>query len=145
MDDPSVLEIWNLVFMQFNRENAETLTRLPAPCVDTGMAFGFGSRVTMPGLGVAHGPAMRVYHLQLLELHAGFVLEFQYVGLRLRVPGMGLERLVSVLQNKKSNYDTDLFMPIFEKIHSFNPKLPKYQGKVRYLDICISLHGYLYS
>lgn len=79
MDDPSVLEIWNLVFMQFNRENPQTLTRLPAPCVDT---------------------------------------------------GMGLERLVSVLQNKKSNYDTDLFMPIFEKIHSFNPTLPKYQGKV---------------
>lgn len=43
---------------------------------------------------------------------------------------MGLERLVSVLQNKKSNYDTDLFQPIFERIHSFNTKLPKYQGKV---------------
>lgn len=78
-DDPSVLEIWNLVFMQYNRENPETLTPLPAPCVDT---------------------------------------------------GLGLERLVSVLQGKKSNYDTDLFIPLFEKIHSLNPNLPIYQGKV---------------
>lgn len=48
---------------------------------------------------------------------------------------MGLERLVSVLQGKQSNYDTDLFLPIFERIHSFNPKLPKYDGKVR---VCYS-------
>lgn len=29
---------------------------------------------------------------------------------------MGLERIVSVLQNKRSNYDTDLFLPFFEAI-----------------------------
>ena len=31
--------------------------------------------------------------------------------------GLGLERLVAVVQNKISNYDTDLFTPIFQAIH----------------------------
>ena len=41
---------------------------------------------------------------------------------------MGFERLVSVLQGKKSNYDTDLFIPLFETIEKFS-KAPKYEGK----------------
>ena len=78
MDDPNVLEIWNIVFIQMNHEKDGTLVNLPAQHVDT---------------------------------------------------GMGLERLVSVMQQKMSNYDTDIFMPIFAKIAS-ETGTREYSGKV---------------
>ena len=59
------VEIWNNVFMEFNRQADGTMAPLPAPSIDT---------------------------------------------------GMGLERIVAVLQNKLSNYDTDLFEPLLQKI-----------------------------
>ena len=66
-DHPQVVEIWNLVFVQFNRAKDGKLSALPNRHVDT---------------------------------------------------GMGLERLAMALQKKESNYDTDVFAGLIEKVVS---------------------------
>jgi alanyl-tRNA synthetase len=62
---PECIEIWNLVFIQYNRDETGKLNELPAKHVDTGMGF---------------------------------------------------ERVCAVLQNKKSNYETDVFTPIIDAV-----------------------------
>jgi len=58
------LELWNLVFMEFEQDDKGALRPLPSPSIDT---------------------------------------------------GMGLERMTAVAQGKRSNFDTDLFMPLIDR------------------------------
>ena len=76
-DHPQVIEVWNLVFMEFNRKADGSLEKLPKQNVDTGMGF---------------------------------------------------ERLCMALQGKSSNYDTDVFTPLIEKVEEISGK--KYKGKL---------------
>ena len=70
-DNPQVIEIWNIVFMQYNRKADGSLEPLPMHVIDTGMGF---------------------------------------------------ERLVRMLQDKHSNYDTDIFQPIIKEIEAISGK-----------------------
>tara|TARA_R110002110_G_scaffold60913_3_gene171345 strand:+ start:359 stop:2974 length:2616 start_codon:yes stop_codon:yes gene_type:complete len=83
MDHPQVVEIWNLVFMQYNRKANGTLEDLPSKHIDTGMGF---------------------------------------------------ERLCMVLQDVKSNYDTDVFTPLIREVETITDV--KY-GKNEKTDIAI--------
>jgi len=73
---PECIEIWNLVFIQYDRDEDGNLSDLPQKHVDTGMGF---------------------------------------------------ERICAVLQNKSSNYDTDIFSPLIDKISEISEK--KYQDE----------------
>lgn len=82
-DHPQVVEIWNLVFMQYNRKANGSLEDLPSKHIDTGMGF---------------------------------------------------ERLCMVLQDVKSNYDTDVFTPLIREIETITNAV---YGKDEKTDIAI--------
>lgn len=65
------LELWNLVFMQFDRDSSGKMTPLPRPSIDT---------------------------------------------------GLGLERLAAVVQGKDSNWESDLFIPIINRVEELSHK-----------------------
>ena len=65
------LEVWNLVFSEYNHNKDHTYTPLPNKNIDT---------------------------------------------------GMGLERMTSISQNVRTNYETDLFMPIIEEVEHISEK-----------------------
>ena len=83
-DHPQVVEIWNLVFMQFNRKADSSLEPLPARHVDTGMGF---------------------------------------------------ERLCMAIQQKKSNYDTDVFSGTINVIEELSGK--KYEAGTGMSDVAM--------
>ncbi|ABW67074.1 alanine--tRNA ligase [Desulfosudis oleivorans] len=79
------MEIWNMVFMQYNRQASGELTPLPHPSIDT---------------------------------------------------GMGLERICAVIQDRDTNYETDLFIPIIRGIEAASGKT---YGQAPDMDVCMKV------
>ncbi|MEO1050775.1 MAG: alanine--tRNA ligase [Bacteroidota bacterium] len=96
-DDPLVVEIWNLVFMQFNRVwDPEKGGAAELKKFEEGLS----------GENVAKATSQK--HAELTQLEP---LPAKHVD-----TGMGFERLVMAIQNKKSNYDTDVFQPLIQTV-----------------------------
>ena len=110
-DDPRVIEIWNLVFMQYNarwRPGGEK-RMLQFDIIDVPEDVGdpneYRHLYRLEKFGTANRDEFLTKCRELVALPAKHV-----------DTGMGLERVCAVLQGKHSNYDTDLFTPIFEAI-----------------------------
>lgn len=87
-DLPDLTELWNIVFIQYNRDENGNIHPLPKNHVDTGMGF---------------------------------------------------ERLTAILQEKNSNYDTDIFTSLFDTITKVSSVI--YLYSIRYIDFCfLELH-----
>ncbi len=80
-DGDRFLEIWNLVFMQYERDKNGELKPLPKPSIDT---------------------------------------------------GMGLERVIAIMEGKFSNYDTELFMPLINEVAKLCNKPYEYDKGASY-------------
>ena len=106
-DDPRVMEIWNLVFIQYNAVLGVG---------DEGLGTGEENSEGSSGVAGGAAPAPKPQPLTptLTPLAAKHV-----------DTGMGFERICAVLQGKTSNYDTDLFAPILAAL-SDRAGLPAY-------------------
>lgn len=74
-DHPQVIEIWNNVFMEFNRKADGSLEKLPAQHVDTGMGFERLVRA-IEGKSSNYDTDVFVPSIQFIEKHSGFTYGF---------------------------------------------------------------------
>lgn len=77
--------------------------------------LGTGNRAQLVNAGSAD--LTELWNVVFIEYNRNESGQLQKLSQRFIDTGMGLERLVALLQGKDSNYDTDLFEPIFDAIH----------------------------
>ncbi len=111
MDHEDVIELWNLVFIQFNRSYSSA-----------------GNKLLIEADRVAQGGKFE--ESQRLREQALENREFLRLPAKHVDTGLGLERITRVIQGKRSNYDTDIFTPLFAKIQEITGAAP-YAGDLK--------------